>query len=311
MAGPTGTAQIDQAVERFLAVSRYTLQERTGPIRSTIEVESLPENAGPSYLIPKYGQVTTYALTDGVDMAQAQQITDTLMTITPAEFGAQVVLTDMMMMTVRDSFFEVASKILRDSFDRQQDQTLCDDMDNYSIALGTAGTALTIGHVMAATAAIADAGRAADGTAGRGGEVAPTPYYGAFSPPQIHSLNKTLVGQVAGAVVLSSGGTAAMVSPPNTGNANGFGGSFTIPGVGITIVCDTNFLKDANDDIKGGVYSKSAQILVELGKAPGVEKQRDSSLRAWELNYVGRWARGEYNDGWGREMLFDSARPSS
>ncbi len=302
-AGVTGVSQIDQAVTKFLAKSRFTMQERVGVVRKTIEVETLPENSGPSYNLPKYGQVTTYALTDGIDMAQSQQITDTQMTITPTEYGAQVVLTDLMMMEVRDKFMQVASEILRDSFDRQQDQTLCDDMDNYSIALGSAGTALTLGHVMAATAAVSDAGRAADGTAGRGGEIAPAPYFGVFSPPQIHSLNKTLTGGI--------GSAGATQITPQTENAIGFGGSFTIPGIGITIVSDTNFLKDSSDDIKGGVYSKMAQILVELGSAPSSETQRDASLRATEVNYVGRWARGEYNDNWGREMLFDSVRPSS
>lgn len=307
----TTTTSINQAVEKFLAKSRYTLQERMGVVRNTIEIERLPENSGPSVNIPKYSQVTTYALTEGVDMTQAQEITDTSMTLTPAEYGAQVVLSDLNLMEARDSFFEVASRVLRDSFDRQQDQTLCDDMDNFSIALGSAGTALTIGHVMAGTAAIADAGRAANGTAGRGGEIAPPPYHAVFSPPQVHSLNKTLVGHVAGAVVQASGGTASMGTSPDTGKAIGFGGSFTIPGIGLTVHTDTNFNKDANDDIKGGLYSKSAMILVELGSAPSVERERDASLRAWELNYVGRWARGEYNDNWGREMLFDSARPSS
>lgn len=299
----TTKSSIDQAVERFLAQSRYTLQERAGIVRSTITVETLPENEGPSVNIPKYGQVSTYALTEGVDMTQAQEITDTLMTITPAEFGAQVVLSDMMMMTVRDSFFEVASNILRDSYDRQQDQTLCDDMDNYSIALGSAGTALTIGHLFAAVAAISDAGRAADSTAGRGGEIAPRPYHGVFSPPQIHSLNKTLVG--------GYGAAGATSITPETERARANMGSFSIPGLDLTVHVDTNFLKDSSDDIKGGVYSPQAQILVELGGGPSVEKERDASLRSWELNYVGRWARGEYNDNWGREMLFDSARPSS
>lgn len=302
-AGATTTTQIDQAVERFLAKSRYTLQEREGVIRNTIEKETLPENSGPSVYIPKYGQVSTYALTEGVDMTQAQQITDTLMTITPAEFGAQVVLTDMMMMTVRDSFFTVATKILRDSFDRQQDQTLCDDMDNYSIALGADGTVLTVGHVMAAVAAISDAGRAADGTAGRGGEIAPRPYFGAFAPPMVHTLNKTLVGGI--------GAAAATQITPETERARKLSGSFTIPGIDLTVVVDTNFNKASDDTIKGGVYSRSAQILVELGSAASVEKERDASLRAWELNYVGRWARGEYNDAWGREMLFEAARPTS
>src|SRR3990167_9683629 len=101
MAGVTGTTQIDQAVEKFLAASRYTLQERPGVVARSIQNIRLPENSGPSVNIPKYGTVTTYALTEGVDMAQAQQISDTLMTITPAEFGAQVILTDLMMMTVK------------------------------------------------------------------------------------------------------------------------------------------------------------------------------------------------------------------
>ena len=299
----TNKASIDQAVGRFMADSKYTLQERDGVIRNTIEKETLPENEGPSVYIPKYGQVSTYALTDGVDMTQAQEITDTLMTITPAEFGAQVVLSDMMMMTVRDSFFSVATRIMRDSFDRQQDQTLCDDMDNYSLALGADGTVLTVAHVMAAVAAISDAGRAADGTAGRGGEIAPRPYFGAFAPPQIHTLNKTLVGGI--------GTAGATQVTPETERARKLSGSFTIPGIDLTVVVDTNFNKASDDTIKGGVYSKSAQILVELGSAASVEKERDASLRAWELNYVGRWARGEYNDNWGREMLFESVRPVS
>src|SRR3989304_4466763 len=118
------SGSIDQAVNKFLAESRFTLQERPGVVESSIRNEALPENEGPYLNIPKYGTVTTYALTQGVDMAQAQEITDTLMSLQPTEFGAQVVLTDMLLMTVKDEFFRVAGQILADSFDRQQDQTL-------------------------------------------------------------------------------------------------------------------------------------------------------------------------------------------
>ena len=311
MAGPTTTSQIDQAVEKFVAKSRYTLQERKSVVRSSIRVESLPENEGPSVNIPKYGQVSTYALTQGVDMTQAQQITDTGMVITPAEFGAQVILTDMLLLEAKDSFFEVAARILADSFDRQQDQTLCDDFDNFSIALGSAATVLSVGHVMAGHASI-KYNAPANATPGRGGEPAPDPTSLILTPAQIHALNKSLVGQVGGAVVLASGGTAATTSSPETGRAGPPEGSFTIPGLpGLTIKSDININKDSSDDAKGGLFSKEAMILVELGSAAGVEKERDASLRAWELNYVGRWARGEYEDDWGREMLFDSALPTS
>src|SRR3990167_1710592 len=174
MPGVTVKTQIDQATRTFLAESRYTLQERPGVIAGSIRRERLPEHQGASVNIPKYGTVTTYALTEGVDMAQAQQITDTLMTITPAEFGAQVILTDLMMMTVKDEFFRVAGRILADSFDRQREQTLCDDFDNYSNNQGTTtGVALNLGNIMAGHAALKYGQRAAG--AGRGGEPAPDP----------------------------------------------------------------------------------------------------------------------------------------
>lgn len=307
MAGTTGTSQINDAVERFLAESRYTMQENPGVVKSSIRRERLPENAGPAVNIPKYGQVTTFALTEGVDMAQAQQITDTGMTITPAEYGAQVVLTDLMLMTVRDEFFKVAGKILGDSFDRQQDQTLCDDMDNFSLALGSAGTALSLGHVMAAHASV-KYNAPANGTAGRGGEPAPDPITLIHTPAALHSLRKSLVGHVAGAVTLATGNTPASTpDSPNMANAG-----MTIDVIpGLTVKSDINFNKDTSDDVKGGLLSKEAMILVELGPGASVEKERDASLRGWELNFVGRWARGEYNNGWGREMLFDSALPTS
>lgn len=298
MAGVTGTSQIDQATEKFLAASRYTMQEKPGVMKGSIRNETLPENSGPSVNIPKYGQVTTYALTEGVDMQQAQQITDTLMTLTPTEFGAQVVLTDLMLMTVKDEFFRVAGKILGESFDRQQDQTLCDDCDNYSVALGSAGTALTLGHVMAGHASI-KYNAPANGTAGRGGEPAPDPVFFVGTPSMLHTLAKNMVGGM--------GATANTQVTPNTKYAG-----FELAQVpGLMIKSDINFNKDTSDDVKAGLFSKEANILVQLGGGPSVEKQRDASLRGWELNFVGRWARGEYSDAWGREMLFDSALPTS
>src|SRR5690242_4767789 len=124
----TDTSAIDDAVEKFVAKSRYTLQERTGVMHDSLNFEPLPLNNGPNVTVPKYGQVSTLALTEGVDMTNAQQITDAPTTITPSEYGAKVILTKMMMMTVRDSFMDVATHILRDSFDRQMNQVLSDDL---------------------------------------------------------------------------------------------------------------------------------------------------------------------------------------
>lgn len=300
-AGATTTTQIDQAVEKYLAASRYTLQERKGVVAGSVENIQLPENSGPSVNIPKFGTVTTYALTEGVDMTQAQQITDTAMVLTPAEYGAQVVLTDMMLMTVRDEFFAVAGRVLADSFDRQREQTMCDDFDNFSNASGSAGTALGIGNVMAGHAAIKYGNPAAG--AGRGGEPGPDPIFCVATPAQIHALKKTM------SVVYredSSSTNKAMLEKPETAK---YQKSFDAAGT--TVKQSVNINKDASDDAKLGIFSKQATILVELGANPKAERERDASLRGWEVNFVGRWARGEYNDSWGVEGTYDSATPTS
>lgn len=303
MAGPTGTSQIDQAVRKFVAESRYTLQERDGVARSGMRIETLPENQGPSVNIPKYGTVTTYALTEGVDMTQAQQITDTAMVITPTEYGAQVVLTDMMLMESKDEFKAVARRILRDSFNRQQDQVLCDDFASFSLDIGSGGSVINVGEVMAGHASI-KYNAPANGSAGRGGEPAPDPTVTILTPSQIHALNKTLAGGIgAAANTQITSETERMMSPATRG--------FSIDGIpGLTILSDINISKDTQDDAIGVIKSKEAHILVELGGGPDVEPERDASLRAWEFNIVGRWARGEYNDAWGRAATFDSALPT-
>ena len=59
------------------------------------------------------------------------------------------------------------------------------------------------------------------------------------------------------------------------------------------------------------VIHQEATILAELGGGPTAERQRDASLRAWEINFVGRWGRGEYNDAWGYGIFADSIMPTS
>ncbi len=298
----TTQASIDDAVKRFVGRSQYTLQEREGVMWESLMHDDLPSGEGPQVIVPKYNQLTVGQLTDGIDMVNAQEILDTPTAIVPSEWGGQVVLTDMMMMTVRDSFFDVGSRILRNAYNRQVNMELSDDMDNESIALGSAGTALNIGHLMAAHASI-KYNAPANGSAGRGGEPAPDPTNGVFTPSQLHSLRKTLVGGV--------GASAATQITPEMERAKKVEGSFTIDGIpGLTVKSNIDIQKDTNDDAKGGVFSEMWEIISQLGEV-GIARQRDESARSWELNIVGRWGRTEYEDSFGREMFFDSALPTS
>jgi hypothetical protein len=295
----TQRSSIDYAVETYVAESRYTLQERPGVIWNFIQKESLPTGSGPTVTIPKYGQVNTYALTEGIDMAQAQEISDTGVSITPSEFGAQILITDMALKQLRDDMLRVAGKVLGESYDRVREQTLCDDMDNFSVALGAAGTALNVGHVYAGEASL-KYNAPADGSAGRGGEAAPDPIALFITPATAHSLKKTLMGGI--------GAAGATQNSPETSRAPS-GEQFMVDGVSVRTTL--NFNKDTSDDVKGGMLSAQALLGVEFAGGPSAKKEEDTSLRAWEINYVGRWGRAEWADAWGREMLFDSANPTS
>jgi hypothetical protein len=293
------TGSIDQAVAKYLAEARYTLQERPGVVKSSIRVETLPENQGPYLNIPKYATVNAIALTEGVDMSIASQITDTMMSIQPTEFGAQVILTDMMLMTVKDEFFRVAGRILADGYDRFQDQTLVDDFANFSGTIVGASGFLNFGYLMAGQTRIKYAGPAA-ATAGRGGEPGPDPITAVVTPSQSHALKKTLVGAI---------GAASNTQPVPAIERASYGEMYDVGGV--TVKTDVNISKNTDDDATGAIFSKEAMILAELGGGPTAERQRDASLRAWEINFVGRWGRGEYNDAWGYGIFADSIMPTS
>jgi hypothetical protein len=276
-------------------------------VKSSIRVETLPENSGTAYNVPKFGVVNTVALTSGIDMAQAQQITDSNLAITPAEFGAQVILTDLMMDTVRDEFFAVAGRVLGDSFDRQQDQTLCDDFTSYTATFGSSGNVASVGPFMA-THATLKGQQNATGVAGRGGEPAPDPISGIVTPAQAHGLKKSLAGQVGGAVVMATGGTAMMANTPDQAAMRW---SEQFEAGGVQVKTDVNINKNTSDDAICAIFSREAQILVELGGGPSAENERDASLRAWEVNFTGRWARGFYKNAWGAGGTFVSLNPTS
>lgn len=295
----TGPSSIDDAVQVMVAESRFVMEERPGVLWDGISKEDFPLHVGRSVKVPKYGTVQTYVLTEGVDLTMAQEITDSSISITPSEYGAKVVVTDVERDTIRDDFWQVAGRLLGASFDRQREQTLCDDAANFSVTAGSAGTAFNLGHAMAMYAALNYNGPAA-GTAGRGTEAAPDPIYAFLTPATAHSLKKTMVGGI--------GAAAATQVVPDLSRAK-FAQEFEAGGCMVRTTINLN--KDTSDDVVCPIMSAMAWIGVEHGGGPGAKRQTDISLRAEEIVFSGRWGRAEYNDRWGRAFTADSTDPTS
>jgi len=76
---------------------------------------------------------------------------------------------------------------------------------------------------------------------------------------------------------------------------------------GMRIVEDGNIAFSGTDS-KGGVIGPTS-IILATAREWNVEPERDASLRAWELNCVGRYGVANYLNGWTVELYCDAQTP--
>jgi hypothetical protein len=296
-------------------------------MRNLVNNVTLPMGEGGQWEMTELSRATATALSDGVDMSTAEEITDATLQITPTEFGAQVVVTDLArdQITKRTDLVRQVGRILGNAMNTKEDVDLLTQIDSFSAALGAAGTALTLGHILAASAAIRAGGQASGAIVSGTQEPAPGPYYAVFTDNQLHTVVKEFVwGQNFGISATTTG--SLFVTQPNnvydTGaQVAGVNAQVTdnsalreaaVGKVGQAMVfADNNLGKDASDDAKGGVFSKEAIVQVHFRGGPKMEPDRDPSLRGTEYNIVMVKGVGEWKDAWGREMLFDAISPTS
>lgn len=281
---------IDDTVRPMLAESRYVIENK--PVMSQpgmVRVVTLGKGDGASFREPKYGTFRAYDLADGVDMNQAQKLSDSIWTVTPGEIGCQVMVTKKTLRIVRDDILRVIGRLMGDAMTRKLDKDGIAMFSGASIGFGSAGTGLTQAYIMAAVNAIE-------------GEEEPgsPPVNGVFHSHQLHPLAKTIA--VAGTYPIPDGVSEEV-----------YKNNFKFKTLaGCNLYTDNNIEKDASDDAIGAVFAREALLLVKVAMGmEGIEKEYDSSWRAWEINQVWEYGWGEYYDKWIRSMTFDAATPTS
>lgn len=301
----TRTSLADSVPTEFIA--EVKLKEQEGDVmRNLVQNVTLPEGEGGNYEETELTRAIAYALTEGVDMAQAQEITDTPMNITPGEVGAQVARTDLAAMQIskRANLPRLLGQILGNAIITKQDVDLLSLLSGFSVDLGTAGRSLTSGYIMAAADAIRAGGQAAAAIVAGTPEPAPKPLYGVFNTNMMNTVKKELsLGLPQAVTGVQIPGTDYSVEVLKEAAVRRIGGA--------DIFEDNNMGKDASDDAVGGVFSKQALRYVKFGGGPKMEPDRDPSGRMTEMNIVVIYGTGEFKDGWGRKMTFDAASPTS
>ena len=261
---------------------------------------------GKTINVPYWGVVTASALTEGVDMTASQDMEDTLVTITPAEVGCKIILTDKLVRDNNEDIKAAAGRILGEAMEYKRDYDLLGQIDNASSSspdhtLGSTTTAGTIGAVAAARALLT-------GNAVAYGGPAPGPFALVHHPFALLDLVDVLTP----------------ITPASTTGATGTMGiaddvirNYTIGRLfGMPVIEDGNLTgsgSSATSACKGGVFSTGEGGSIILGTADewSIEAERDASLRATELNVVGEYGVGVYKSAWIVELQFNATLPNA
>ena len=231
-----------------------------------------------------YGTATIRQINETDDLVSQTYAPTALTTLTPAEFGAQIFLTDLRMET--DPFGA------RDDAARELGVAMAQSIENNLIStftsltggtIGAGGSALTWGYFTAAMTTL----RAQN---------APLPYFCVLSPYQYHALAKS--ASVAGATTSAAPNFADEVTR-----------RWWIQSFGpVDIYVTANIA--AGTAVYGAMFARQA-IAYDERRAPRLEPQRDASRRGIELNMSTVYAYGVWRPSFGVALLSDGSAPTS
>ena len=272
----TTTSTLDDLFVNIVAQARFTAEEQS-LMMGLVTMYNIGNEAGKTIQVPKYPAVSAAALTEGSDMSSTAVSTSSV-SITVAEVGAQVVLTDLAAMGAGNPAAELGT-VLGNSIATKIDTDLIALFDGLSTSLGATTTELTAAYLFQAAATL----RA---------NKAPGRLVGVFHPYQTYALKANLTNTFAN----PNGGDLQ-----NEAMRNGYVGTIA----GIDIYESANLTVDGSGDAKGAVFAPEA-FAIAMKRDFNIETQRDASLRAWELNATAVYGVGELDDSYGVEMYFDA-----
>ena len=279
----TVTSDLNGLLPIIYKEARMTAIE-TPIMRNLVTKYDIKNKPGQRVDIPKWGTVTAEALTQGVDMTNMQTLGTSSLPFTVGEAGAQTGVTDDDIEDANDDVIKKHGRILGEAIATKDDVDALTLFSSLSGGLGAAGATITLGYFTATLTQL----RAA---------YAKGEYYCVLHPYVYHDLAESIILNSSYGQLLEAGSDIAKKF-----RAKEF--------MGVGIYEDANITVDASDDSYGAMFTK--ECFCRVDKRPlRIEKERDASLRGWELNATTRYIYGEVEDTFGKYLLFDTQAPTS
>ena len=231
------------------------------------------------------------ALTEGVDLAQTQQLVAASLSITPTEHGVIATLSKRLIRRQGDkSVMSTTGTLIANSLRRRQANDVIVLYEGFSKTVAGANTQLDITHFRGSVAYLLTDNDSSYGPA-------PMPLHAALHIEQISDI----------ILDVSDPGTAAGGRPAGFGDdllQRWWRGNDRL--YGIPIFHSGLISRDSSGDSKGAIFAKEALVLVMANNAD-VTEETDESLRAVEIGIFQEWSEGERADPHGVTVKSDTA----
>jgi len=283
MADEVTSSIVSELYSNIVQSALYTYSEQA-VIRPVVRNYDMTGTPGLTAQVPKYPAITASDLTDGTDLSTNTAFNTTSVTMTAAERGARITLTDLAKESAQEDVAAAIGRQLGEAMVNKVDGEIAALFPSFSNRVGAAGDGITAETIFKAVGQLRSQNAR--------GQV-----FVVLHPFQAMDLKIQLAGA----------GNTNMANPPAVGNTVLTSG--VIGSIGSAIILESNNVgKDTNDSVTGtgnfvGCAFTQDAIGYMVKRNIRVESQRDASLRADEIVGSMAYATAELFDEYGVGIL--------
>ena len=302
--GNTITDSLADSIPTMIASARI-VREFAGVMPNLVDRQRLDENTGTVWNEVSMAKLTAQAVTESTELDNPQQMSDTLLSITPTVIGVHTVITDRVALRISSIAYAQTGSLAQNAIERKKDVDGITAIDGATTVLGSDAT-LTSGVISAG----------ADQITSNTTEPAPAsaPINAVHHGFCLKDIDDELIGPGVIGFGASAGSAHTAGAPLTSGiAAEAFQNRYRGTIGGARVFEDGNIPIVATTLAKGGVFSQMALILVE-GRSPYVETKRLPELGggATAIYHYDEYAYGERSSGnWLYEIQADATAPTS
>ena len=300
--GNTITDSLADSIPTMIAAARI-VREFAGVMPNLVDRQRLDENTGTVWNEVSMAKLSAQAVTESTELDNPQQMSDTLLSITPTVIGVHTLITDRVALRISSNAYAQTGSLAQNAIERKKDADGLTAIDGASSTEGDGTAALDTSDITSASYRItSNTTEPAPATA---------PINAVFHGFQLADIDTQLT--TPGISTVAAIGTEVGVGAPLTVGiaAEAFQNRYRGNISGARLYEDGNLTISSNT-AKGGVFSQMALILVE-GRSPYVETKRMPELGggATALFHYDEYAYGERSSGnWLVEVHMDATEPS-